>query len=58
MNRQDQLRQKLGDELRSLYDGVLNEPLPDSMMSFLRDLDRGDDDRKDLGKQDSDDSDS
>ena len=58
VNRQNELREKLGDELRSLYDSVLNEPLPDSMMSFLRDLDREDDDRKDQDKQDSDDSDS
>ncbi|MBS0475258.1 MAG: hypothetical protein JSR28_08925 [Proteobacteria bacterium] len=32
------------DGLRKLYDGVVNEPLPDSFDELLRKLDQADDD--------------
>jgi hypothetical protein len=35
----------IGRQLRSLYDGVLNEPVPDRLRDLLRQLDRKSADR-------------
>lgn len=36
----------IGRELRRMYDGVVNEPVPDEFMDLLRRIDEADADKK------------
>ena len=56
MEGKKELRQKLSNELRSMYKSVMEEPLPDSMMEFLNHLEEQPDDVADKPVKDRDDS--
>ncbi len=37
----DPLKDKIGNNLRQLYDNVVNEPVPDDFLSLLEQADKG-----------------